>query len=219
MNKIEFKTCIRKNYLQIRSVVDDIDLYENEYLGIGLSDFFTQKNFFGGKLLIGICCCGCEGCDDYTVDVSVQGNSVVWFDWRVDSEYIFDKSEYEKAIEAVRMNHYRQVEKHVPDMLRHTTTKEQYVFNWASVTSKENVITLNYSKPHTKQPDTVQKMYEIEWSENDKWNIEKIKPRIQRFIRRGFCKRHYKCHCMFDEIKKTSSKKTGRIRSFYKKNR
>lgn len=165
------------------------------------------------------CCCGCEGCDDYTVDVSVQGNSVVWFDWRADSEYIFDKSEYEKAIEVVRMNHYRQVEKHVPDMLRHTTTKEQYVFNWASVTSKENVITLNYSKPHTKQPDTVQKMYEIEWSENDKWNIEKIKPRIQRFIRRGFCKRHYKCHCMFDEIKKTSSKKTGRIRSFYKKNR
>lgn len=134
-------------------------------------------------MLIGICCCGCEGCDDYTVDISVQGNSVVWFDWRANSEYIFDKSEYEKAIEAVRMNHYRQVERHVSDMLRHTTTKEQYVFNWASVTLKENVITLNYSKPHTKQPDTVQKMYEIEWSENDKWNIEKIKPRIQRFIR------------------------------------
>ncbi len=183
MNKIEFRICIRENYLQIRSVIDGIDLYGNEHLGIALSDFFTQKNFFGGELLIGICCCGCEGCDDYTVDVSLQGNSIVWSDWRAKSEYIFDKCEYEKAIEMVRMNHYRHVEKHVSNMLRQTMTKEQYVFNWASVTLKENVITLNYSKPDTKQPDTVQKIYEIEWSENDKWDIEKIKPRIQRFIR------------------------------------
>lgn len=184
MNKIEFKEYPKGDYYQIRSVIDGMDLYGNEHLGINeLSDFFTQKNFFGGELLIGICCCGCEGCDDYTVDVSLQGNTVVWSDWRAKSEYIFDKYEYEKAIEKFRMKHYRDIEKRISKMLRHTTTKEQHVFNWASITLKENFITLNYAKPNTKQPDTIEKIYEIEWSENDKWDIWKIIKRIQKFIR------------------------------------
>lgn len=186
MNRIEFKICIRKNYPEIRSVIDDLDLYGDEYIGITPSGFFTQDNFFGGELLIGICCCGCKGCDDYTVDVSLCENNVIWSDWRTKSKYVFGKSEYEKAIAAIRTNYYKYVEKnaekYVSKMLRHIMTKDLYVFNCASASLKENIITLNYSNPDIKQPNAIQKKYEIKWDENDKWNIEEIRPKIQRFI-------------------------------------
>lgn len=185
MDKIEFKVCIRRDILQIRSVIDGLDLYGNSHIGISFTDFFTNDSFFGGELLIGICCCGCEGCDDYTVDVSMQGNTITWFDWRRKTKYIFDKSEYEKAIELVKMIHYGHVEKHLSNMLSQIRLKENYVFNWVSLTLKENVITLNYAKLQEKQQDSVQKqkIYEIEYDDSDKWNIEKVKHVIQRFLK------------------------------------
>ncbi|GMO36999.1 MAG: hypothetical protein Ta2B_16870 [Termitinemataceae bacterium] len=70
---------------QVCFKVDNQDLINNVgtkndfHWGIKSSELMAQKdNFIGGKLLIGICGCTCEGCDDIIVTVGNLNKNIYW---------------------------------------------------------------------------------------------------------------------------------------------
>ena len=174
---------------QVRIIIDDFDFLGNDYLGIDPPSFFEQKNLFeAGELLIGRCTCGCEGCGDYPVKVSLSENTVIWLDFviRDGLKLEFDKSEYENAV-SVAKNDYnwedknRRVERYVSNLLKQTETKDKHIFNWASARIRENVITLSYSKQiGQKSFEIDQRLFEIEW---DGESVESGIVRTEKFIK------------------------------------
>ena len=128
MSKLEFrvKTINEKNF-EVYTIIDDFNILqsgEELFLGLEVEKFFCQESFFNGILWLGICCCGCEGCDDYKVEVTTQGEMVVWEDWHTDANYTFDKQQYKEALENARISwkekqrqlykrRERKVEKHI----------------------------------------------------------------------------------------------------------
>jgi len=164
MNTIKFEIYPsgESNDHQIRIIIDDFDFLGNDYLGIDPPSFFVQKNLFGtGELLIGRCTCGCIGCADYPVQVSLSKNSIIWSDSN-GLRLEFDKLEYKNAV-CITKNDYdwedenRRVERYVSNLLKQTETKDKYTFDWASARIKKEVITLSYSK------QTDQRLFEIVW--------------------------------------------------------
>ena len=147
---------------QVRIMIDHSDFLGGDYLGIDPPRFFAQGNLFeAGDLLIGRCTCGCEGCGDYPVFVSVNSNTITWSNLS-GLKLEFDRAEYNKAIQTAKNDQSwedknRRVERVVSDLLRQTTTKDGYGFDWASARIKENCIMLSYSKNRD------QKVFEIEW--------------------------------------------------------
>jgi len=191
MNTIRFEMypSEESNDHQVRIIIDDFDFLGNDYLGIDPPSFFEQKNLFeAGELLIGRCTCGCEGCGDYPVKVSLSENTVIWLDFviRDGLKLEFDKSEYENAV-SVAKNDYnwedknRRVERYVSNLLKQTETKDKHIFNWASARIRENVITLSYSKQiGQKSFEIDQRLFEIEW---DGESVESGIVRTEKFIK------------------------------------
>jgi hypothetical protein len=164
MNTIKFEMypSDESNDHQVRIIIDSLDFLGNDYLGIDPPFFFTQKNLFDtGELLIGRCTCGCEGCGDYHIEVSLNENSVIWSNSN-GLRLEFDRTKYENTV-SIAKNDYswedknRRVERYVSDLLKQTKIKNKYIFNWASARIKENVITLSYSS------QTGQMLFEILW--------------------------------------------------------
>ena len=188
MNTIRFEIypSEESNDHQVRIIIDDFDFLGNDYLGIDPPSFFKQKNLFeAGELLIGRCTCGCEGCDDYPIQVSLGENTIIWSDSN-GLRLEFDKSEYENAV-SVTKNDYswedknRRVERYVSDLLRQTETKDKYIFNWASARIRENVITLSYSKQTgQKSYEIDQRLFEIVW---DGKSVESGIVGVEKFIK------------------------------------
>lgn len=79
MNTIAFKIlpALESNDHEVRILTDGNDLLGEDYLGLDPPAFFGQSNFFvTGELMIGRCTCGCEGCSDYPVTVSIDNNLI-----------------------------------------------------------------------------------------------------------------------------------------------
>jgi len=102
---------------EIRFMIDGIDLInnigeENDFhWGVDVSDLLEQKaNFYEGKMLIGLCGCTCEGCDDIIATIATYDNKVYW---DVHHEvgggpikmkhryFIFEKEKYENIFEKI----------------------------------------------------------------------------------------------------------------------
>jgi hypothetical protein len=55
---------------QVRIRIDGEDWLGGDYLGVDPPRFFAQATLeSGGRVLVGRCGCGCEGCDDVHVDM------------------------------------------------------------------------------------------------------------------------------------------------------
>src|SRR6476659_3666038 len=81
MNKISFNilSCPESNDHEMRIIIDNEDFLGIDYLGIDPHVFFSRDNFDkNGELMIGRCTCGCEGCSDYPVTVSINDSTISW---------------------------------------------------------------------------------------------------------------------------------------------
>ena len=109
MNKLSFSIIQTNDGPTVITFVDGVELLHKDWnIGLSVCDFFHTTNLMhAGKSVLGICSCGCEGCDDYTIDIKIQGNKVTWEGCviRTDDEqerklvsYHFNKAEYMSAI-------------------------------------------------------------------------------------------------------------------------
>lgn len=144
---------------QVRILVDGKDLLGDDYLGLDPPRLFEQENLFRqGKLLIGRCTCGCEGCGDNWVTVDIDHDSVCWSDLSLK----FEKTAYFENVKLVMNDHSwedknRCAERLVSEIFQGRKTKSDYSFTWASARVKENVITLSFNKADE------QKLFEFNW--------------------------------------------------------
>lgn len=102
---------------EVRFTIDGVDLINNVgrkddfHWGINIYDLLEQKaNFYGGKILIGLCGCTCEGCDDIIATIATYDNVVYWDvhhevgggPIKAKHEYfVFEKTEYENAFKMI----------------------------------------------------------------------------------------------------------------------
>jgi hypothetical protein len=153
---------------QVRIIIDDVDLLGKDYLGIDPPEFFTQANLYKtGELLIARCTCGELGCGDYILNVSLNGEKIIW-SGPPEFKLEFDKSQYFEAVKTAKNDHSwedknRRVERYVSNILKHTKTKDGYTFEWASARIKDNTIFLSYKKLKKEQLFPEQCLFEIKW--------------------------------------------------------
>jgi hypothetical protein len=79
----------------------------NEYMWAESEDYTV----FNGIMLIGICTCGCQGCDDLIVKITSNEKTTTW-EIKPDRDddikicYVFDASEYKNQIEQLKNKYY-----------------------------------------------------------------------------------------------------------------
>ena len=162
-NELSFKILesLDTDDYEVRIFIDKQDLLDDEHLGLDPTPFFEQDFDKEGTLYVGRCNCGVEGCDDITVDVSFEENSVTWRD-NDQLKMVFDRNEYENLIYNAKNDYSwedikRKVERLINNILKNTQTKDGFTFAWASARMEEGQIALSYNK------DSEQKLFYIEW--------------------------------------------------------
>jgi len=91
-------------FIDGEDIINKIDFDDDFHWGVDSSFFLTQKNnYFGGKLLIGICGCTAEGCDDIIVDVDKSENYIIWKIYHernddINAVFVFDIGNYQNAL-------------------------------------------------------------------------------------------------------------------------
>ena len=174
MNKLTFKILPspESNDHEIRILIDGEDFLGGDYLGLDPPAFFSQENFDkNGELMIGRCTCGCEGCSDFPITVVANENTISWTN-NYGLNLLFDKTEYKSSITNAQNDHSwedikRKVERLTTDILKHSQTKDKYIFNWASARINERQINLSYSK------NGEQKLFGIVWDGKTDNNVKK----------------------------------------------
>jgi hypothetical protein len=174
MNKlsIQFSPCPETNDHEASIIVDGNDWLGNEYMGLDPPKLFRQKTLLtGGETLIGRCNCGCEGCDDFFIDVIVDENEVKW---KSPKGYVlsFDRIEYESEILTKRDDHSwednnRTAERLVDFVFDSFVRPDGYIFDWSSARIGKGKITLSFSS------DSQQKLIEFGWNPEDPISAEK----------------------------------------------
>jgi hypothetical protein len=136
---------------QVRIVIDGHDFLGDDYLGIDPPEFFSQdESFNNNRLLIGRCICGCVGCDDFHVNVSSNGERVVWA--KSDGLKLeFEKESYEELIIKSKGDQswediFRRTERIISDFFKDKLTADNYKFGWASTRVTERQVTLSFFK-------------------------------------------------------------------------
>ena len=164
MNKLAFEIMPSpsSNDHQARIRIDGTDWLGQEYLGLDPPRLFAQPSLTcGGKLLVGRCECGCEGCDDVSVDVVRQGQEVLWTNTK-GLRLHFDGEEYDKAIRSAREDFSwedtkRTAERLVFGVFAGASMHDGYTFDWASARVRDGVMTLSFNKRGA------QKLFEFAW--------------------------------------------------------
>lgn len=175
MNKLSFKILPspETNDHEIRVLIDGEDFLGNDYLGLDPPSFFNQNNLDkNGELIAGRCSCGEEGCCDFIITVTLNDKTVSWTN-NNGLNLLFDKGDYNSTINDVKNDHSwedikRKVERLTTDILKHSQTKDNYHFNWASARIKDKQITLSYSK------NGDQKLFDIGWDGQSENNVEEF---------------------------------------------
>ncbi len=88
-------------WYRARPYIGNMNMLGNRYLGLypeNILNMLKKNKFFkSGRLLFGLCLCGCEGCDDFCVDIVVNDDTVIWKGW-----HEFSKAEYISALREVK---------------------------------------------------------------------------------------------------------------------
>jgi len=168
MNKltIKFTEAATSNDHEAILLVDGEDWMGKEYMGMDPPKLFSQESLLlGGRTIIGRCNCGCEGCDDYEIDVVLLDSSI---QWKSTLGYIinFDKSEYFREINSKKNdftweNSNRTAERLVDKIFLRSKTTDGSLYEWSSARIKEKVIALSFSK------DGKQTIFEFQWDGQD----------------------------------------------------
>jgi len=159
--------------------VDGKDWLGEEYMGLDPPKLFRQEALLsGGKTLVGRCKCGCEGCDDYLIDVVIDENEVKW---KSPNGYLlrFDRPEYESEIFARRNDHSwedknRTAERLVDTVFDSVVLSDGWSYDWASARIGEGKITLSFSL------NDQQKLIEFGWDTTDPVTAEKRARQIKQ---------------------------------------
>ena len=164
MNSLAFeiKPSPSSNDHEVRIRIDGGDWLGEDYMGLDPPRLFAQGSLTeGGRLLIGRCECGCEGCDDVCVEVMRDGGEVVWTSTN-GAHLHFDKREYDGVVAAARNDRSwedanRTAERLVDGVFADVMLDDGYGFDWASARITEGVMTLSFTKSGT------QKLLEFSW--------------------------------------------------------
>lgn len=164
MNILELKIIEspETNDHQTQVFIDREDVLKQSYLGLDPVRFFKQSELLnGGKVLVGRCTCGVEGCDDFTADVEISDGAVIW---RCDNGdcYEFVTKQYLGEYEARKTDFSwetsgRTAERLVADIFEGRILEGGYVFTWASSRIQDERINLSF------QGGIEQKLIEIRW--------------------------------------------------------
>ena len=173
MNKLSFHILPspESNDHEIRILIDNEDFLGNDYLGLDPPSFFSQDNLEkDGEIMVGRCTCGVEGCGDYPLKVVINQENVLWTN-NNGLNLIFERQDYHRSICEAKNDYSwedikRTVERLTTNILKHSQTKDNYNFNWASARIKDKQITLSYSK------NSYQKLFEIGWDGQSENNVE-----------------------------------------------
>jgi hypothetical protein len=147
---------------EVRIRIDGTDWLGKEHLGIDPPQFFAQQALnSGGKLLVGRCNCGCEGCSDVWVKVVRTGTEVLWTNARGLCLH-FSQEDYDQLIGRSSEDHTwedtkRTAERLVSKLIEGTSLNDGYRFDWASARIRAGIMTLSFSK------DGTQKVFEFSW--------------------------------------------------------
>lgn len=120
-------------------------------IGLGPQEFLSRNNLLqDGELLLGICICGCEGCDDFLVTQEIKDEIVVWKTLYQYEEvtYRFDLEQYKKALKALDRNaihcYEKTAERIAADLLKNTSPHYGYEFEKAIASANNRKITVFY---------------------------------------------------------------------------
>lgn len=94
---------------EVYTIIDGENILKKERCIGLLAEKFFKQDFLSEKIRLGICGCSCEGCHDYDVEVALQSNTVIWKDFRADTEYSFDISEYKNVLKDAELSWKRKV--------------------------------------------------------------------------------------------------------------
>jgi hypothetical protein len=159
--------------------VDGEDWLGDEYMGLDPPRLFRQKTLLsGGRALVGRCNCGCEGCDDFIVDVIIDENEVKW---KSPKGYLlrFDRTEYDSEIVTKRNDHCwednnRTAERLVDAVFDSIVLSDGCKYDWSSARIGKGKITLSFSL------NSQQKLIEFGWDPEDPVTAEKRARQLKR---------------------------------------
>ncbi len=127
---------------EIRVFIDGKDILTEDkndrHIGLDMNDL-KDKDWYFGWLKIGICGCGCDGCDDVVMEVTSDESTVRWDDHARDRHYCFDKEEYaaafsklkeewERKMKGMMRRREEKVTRIMTDILKGTTFDDGYKF-------------------------------------------------------------------------------------------
>jgi hypothetical protein len=151
MNKIsiKFAECPKSNDHEACIIIDGNDWLGNDYMGMDPPRLFSQKSLLaGGKTIVGRCNCGCEGCDDVVIDITVSYDAVIWESNR-GYKLEFNKDEYLTEITNKKQDCSwesveRTAERLVDAIFRGVKLSDGLLFNWSSARIKKRIMTLSF---------------------------------------------------------------------------
>lgn len=150
---------------QARLVVDEKDWLGKDLIGLDPPMLCEQFSIIEGKLLVGRCVCGVVGCDDKFVDVVREDRLVKWH-IQERQTLVFDATQYDTEVDRFSSDKSwetveRAAERENDSILRDTSLKHGFKFEWASARTKKGVITLSFAKPAKNRNH--QRLLKFEW--------------------------------------------------------
>jgi len=181
MNRLDIK-CVASpetNDHEACILVDGEDWLGDDYIGLDPPRLFQQETLLcGGRTLVGRCNCGCEGCDDFVVDVVIDGNVVKW---QSPKGYLlsFDRTEYESEIVSKCKDHSwedsnRTAERLVNAVFDSVVLSGGWKFDWSSARMGKGKIAVSLSL------NDQQKLVEFGWDPEDPITAEKRAKQLKR---------------------------------------
>lgn len=152
MNKLTLSVRKINGRYEVQPYIDGHKLLNGrDNIGLGPQEFLSRNKLLqDGELLLGICICGCEGCDDFLVTQEIKDEIVVWKTLYQYEEvtYRFDLEQYKKALKALDRNaihcYEKTAERIAADLLKNTSPHYGYEFEKAIASANNRKITVFY---------------------------------------------------------------------------
>lgn len=152
MNKLTLSVRKINGGYEVQPYIDGHKLLNGrDNIGLGPQEFLSRNKLLqDGELLLGICTCGCEGCDDFLVTQEIKDEIVVWKTLYQYEEvtYRFDLEQYKKALKALDRNaihcYEKTAERIAADLLKNTSPHYGYEFEKAIASANNRKITVFY---------------------------------------------------------------------------
>ena len=149
-------------------------LNNNNNIGLDPQTFLSRNELLqDGELLMGICACGYEGCDDFLVEQRIKDGVVQWTVNRYEYEnrtYRFDLQQYKNAVKHLGREAVRSYEKTAENiayyLLKNTYSRPGYEFMKAEASVENKVITVFYGKGEESLPYVIKWNGKYEYGEN-----------------------------------------------------